>query len=145
MRRVQGRRGRWGGWAYGVEAGGGVDGEEGDLVDLGAEDGELAGGGEAEAAVAGGELHGSAGVEGAEAGEGDPEAEPVPALDPRVAAGVVHPVLVPRRRHRRERRERDGGQQQRMRRRGGGGGGGHGGAIRGEARQEEVGCSRRSG
>jgi hypothetical protein len=30
--------------AYGAEASGGVDGEEGDLVDLGAEDGELGGG-----------------------------------------------------------------------------------------------------
>jgi hypothetical protein len=82
------------GVAYGAEASGGVDGEEGDLVDLGAEDGELGGGGEVEAAVAGREL-GGAGEEGAAAGEGEPEGEAVPALDPRVRARVVHRVVVP--------------------------------------------------
>ncbi|EAY80656.1 hypothetical protein OsI_35833 [Oryza sativa Indica Group] len=97
------------GMAYRVEAGGGGGDDLPEDVDLWTEDDELTGGGEAETAVAGGELHGSAGVEDADASEGDPEAEPVPALDPRVAAGVVHPVLI-----RRCRRERYVGQHQRM-------------------------------
>ncbi|RZS16876.1 hypothetical protein BHM03_00048941 [Ensete ventricosum] len=54
--------------------GGGVDGEEGDLVDLGAEDGELsAAGGEGEAAVARGQLQALVEEERVPAGEGDPE------------------------------------------------------------------------
>ena len=106
------------GIAYGAKACGRVDGEEGDLVDLGAEDGELGGGAEVEAAVAGGEP-GGPGEEGAAAGEGEPEGEAVPALDPRVAARVVHPVGVPGG-QRREGGERQGEQQRR-------GGGGHGG------------------
>ena len=82
--------------AHRVESCGCVDGEEGDLVDLGAEDGELPGGGEVEAAVAGGELRVS-GEEGVVAREDDPEGEAVPALDPGVAARLVDAVRVPRR------------------------------------------------
>lgn len=90
--------------AYWVESGGGVDGEEGDLVDLGAEDGELPGGSEVEAAVAGGELC-VAGEEGVVSREDHPEGEAVPALDPCVAAGLVDAVRVPRR----QLREAEGG------------------------------------
>lgn len=82
--------------AYWVESGSGVDGEEGDLVDLGAEDGELPGGSEVEAAVAGGELC-VAGKEGVVSREDDPEGEAVPALDPSVAARLVDAVRIPRR------------------------------------------------
>jgi hypothetical protein len=82
--------------AYWVESGSGVDGEEGDLVDLGAEDGELPGGSEVEAAVAGGELC-VAGEEGVVSREDHPEGEAVPALDPCVTARLVDAVRVPHR------------------------------------------------
>lgn len=108
--------------AYGAEACGGVDGEEGDLVDLGAEEGELRELGEA--AVAGGEL-GGAGVEGAVGGEGEAEGEAVPALDLRVGARVVDAVGVPRGGQRREGGGEGEGQGEQQRR-----GGGHGGEIR---------------
>jgi len=82
--------------AYWVESGGGVDGEQGDLVDLGAEEGELPGGSEVEAAVAGGELC-VAGEEGVVSREDHPEGEAIPALDPCVAARLVDAVRVRRR------------------------------------------------
>lgn len=87
--------------------GGGVDGEEGDLVDLGPENGDLvAGGGEREPAVAGRELPAAVVVEGGPRSERYGEAEPVRSLHGGVRARRVHIVRVarlnsrqPRRRH----------------------------------------------
>jgi hypothetical protein len=74
---------------YGVESGVGVDGEQGNLIYLGAEDGELRGG-EIEAAVTGRELCLAGG--GVEPDKGHPEGEVIPMLDPRAArlADAIH-------------------------------------------------------
>ena len=64
---------------------GGVDGEERDLVDLGAEEGDLRRG-EREPAVAGGELQRGVDEEGSPRRKGDCEGEPVGALDRGVGA-----------------------------------------------------------
>lgn len=71
-----------------------VDGEKGDLVDLGTEDGELSAvGGEGEAGIARREFH-PVGEEGFVAREGNPEGEPVPPLDLGVGARGEDAVLV---------------------------------------------------
>lgn len=78
---------------------GGVDCEEGDLVDFGSEESELGvGGGEREASVAGGQLVRLVLVveEGVSGRECDPKTEPVPPLNLGVRAWLVHIVRVGR-------------------------------------------------
>lgn len=80
---------------YRSEAVGGVDGEERDLVDLGAEESDLGvGRGEREPPVAGGELDGGVDKEGGSGRERDRETEPVGFLDRRVRARRVDWVRV---------------------------------------------------
>ncbi|BAS86740.1 Os03g0787150, partial [Oryza sativa Japonica Group] len=87
--------------------GGGVDGEERNLVDLGAEHRELGAlGRQRQPSVAGGELH-AAGEEVAARREGHAEGEPVPALHRRVRARLVHAVGVAPGCHRRRDDEED--------------------------------------
>lgn len=77
--------------------GGGVDGEEGDLVDLGPENGDLrTGGGESEPAIAGRELLGGVVEEVGPRSERYGEAEPVRSLHGGVRARRVHAVRVVR-------------------------------------------------
>lgn len=75
--------------------GGGVDGEERDLVNLGPENGDLGiAVGERESGVAGRQLNAAVSEEGIPGCEGNPEGEPVGPLHLRVRARRVHVVVV---------------------------------------------------
>ena len=77
--------------------GGGVDGEERDLVDLGPEDRDLrVGSGKVEPGIAGGQLERAVVEERVLRRESDPEGKPVGPRHGRVQARRVHPVVVAR-------------------------------------------------